>query len=857
MLRTPRAFVQYAKHEERTSPGVDTGILHANSQSYANEGPAIIAAEQVYHPPLQPIPTFGYQAMDSGISNLANLPGQMIAMQKARSELGVTQEKAKTEIQQQKQGQDYLNWLHDVPNPTTGEPLDLWKYNTQVGPGAAVSTDRAQWNPLMNTTKHINTGGGSGGSSGDGDQSGNGSDGNGETETPANPAESSFIQGGGVTPGLINGGQTQAAPATEAPVSLASAQSHVPVVVQPPVSQTDSSSPIPLNDPNALANRTHITPEEGLAWGLQNWRTDISHASQEFDKNGLASNRVLLHLKDGTAQPLHSQFALNNPGAGGWMSDLSTPVNPLMGAPPDKGGEDSPTAIASATPPVSAPPQNTASNPLLAQAINGPSKPSFGPPDPSKMVPPTAASLPPAVAMNGAAQAMNGSAQMSPAEALASGDPRATTQAISDVGGPQWTAAGGAQAPLYKNAPWLNNQPQLDANPHTTPSQSWNTTSVAPSTPQIAAQHDNANPPVDASKAGIPGKSAQEVLAQMTAKNSYLGPNVGNNPLGGHPSDIRATEDMYGNKGVMYVDPAMAPRNTDGSYMKAPDGGLVPNIDDSYKVIGQMPYGEEFRVYLNGKTKQVTNEVTKAQDTGMMNLVLKHGLATPEAWDNWTPQQKTSAYRQAFAADDENAKTYPEATKHFQQQDTVLDTGRQLQAAINKMGGDSPAGLAARGFVTSGANAVLNKVGGQFGWKDNPDLSDAQAKYAKFISAVRDMETTRPAGSADALGVGQRDQGNFSGSIGDLPDRHMLTNLNNYLTDQRHYINRDVDYALATHVRVPDTVISRANQEAYADHAVGSTPDNPVLDIKNDAQKNNLPPDTYFRVGNKLYRKGH
>jgi len=90
--------------------------------------------------------------------------------------------------------------------------------------------------------------------------------------------------------------------------------------------------PLSSNDPNL--NRTHISPEESLAWTKANYRTDAVSAQQEFDANGNATNRNIVTFKDGSRQPLHSAYALANPGAGGWQSQLPTGTNAALGIPP-------------------------------------------------------------------------------------------------------------------------------------------------------------------------------------------------------------------------------------------------------------------------------------------------------------------------------------------------------------------------------------------------------------------------------------------------------------------------------------------------------------------------------------------
>jgi hypothetical protein len=96
-----------------------------------------------------------------------------------------------------------------------------------------------------------------------------------------------------------------------------------------------TDSPAPLDDPNNPTNRTHFTSDEALAWYKQNIDTDAQKARQEFDpQTGMATNRNIITLKDGTQQPVHSAYISANPGIGDWMSDLNKPTNPALAANP-------------------------------------------------------------------------------------------------------------------------------------------------------------------------------------------------------------------------------------------------------------------------------------------------------------------------------------------------------------------------------------------------------------------------------------------------------------------------------------------------------------------------------------------
>jgi hypothetical protein len=407
----------------------------------------------------------------------------------------------------------------------------------------------------------------------------------------------------------------QAAPAAQPPISLGGAIASKAVLGgNTPVPTTvQTNNPTPLDDPNALANRSHVTPDEALNWYNQNIGTDAVSARQEFAANGNATNRNIVMLKNGVDQPVHSQYILQNPGAGGWQSDLSSTPNPTLAAAP---GRSAPALAAAAAAPVAQQvqqnlddptQQNSQSNisPLLAQAINPAQVPA--------------------------------STQPSPAQVLDQGDPQATSALISQLGGPQWAGTNRApQAPVYKNAPWLDNQ---TASPAATPYP------PLPPVPQYSTRLANPSDPnqrVGPATLGNAGNYYQQQygmsgndfgrLAANPNRTMLAGP-AETEPVSGIPSQKYYLLDAQGNK---QLDAQGQPI----SFYKDPDNGLT------YTVMNRTPY-HETRVFPNGATMEIDNKISEESDRIMMEKSLEAGTAGPN-WQGMTRDQKTAAFRMAI-----------------------------------------------------------------------------------------------------------------------------------------------------------------------------------------------------------------
>jgi hypothetical protein len=652
MLREPIGVQNFFTFEQTGQPPISTEILDQNAKSYANQGPAIIAAEKVTLPTNfgTEYPSWGTQ---SAINAVQNLPSLVQTIQNQP----ILAAQRQVELSKASQNLDYLTHLHDsglypyvaempgvkpYPVNTSAAAYNLGQ-NPLTNPNALYQTKGQNFaganTPLVTTNDQ---GGGQRGTQ-NGNQNGSQQrqqqpayQANPATIAPAAPAPSMSINAGsGGSPGTggmnlgastapaaspsYDAGAYRSAIAGQTGNLSASLNSSGPAIstfpnvagngqpAAPSLSLasgnpyvTETSSPQPLDVPQ----RTHYSPQEALDWYKQNIGTNAVHARQEFDPStGYPTNRNLVTLKDGSIQPIHSAFISANPGTGDWQSDPAT---------------------------------GNSTNPALAANPN--------------------------------------------AQALAQGMPQ---QAIIAQGTPltasnDQMAGTRSDVPQYANAPWLN-RPSGMPTPVPTP------TPQLPSAPTAKPQtYQPPSPEGDPSSNGYWmghfGMSAQEFQQRMNDPKYAQVVGTGTPNASGIPSKKVQVTGLDGTKYNAYIDPG----------------------DGRPYVVQSPTLWSEHRDYLDGTSKDITNTPGEAAEAEMARVATKWGTYSG-AWTQLTPVQKEAAARLGFAQ--ENTTVNDGFSKNLQNQGTVINRAIELQNQLEGLTStEDPDGSKARNWLAINAN---------------------------------------------------------------------------------------------------------------------------------------------------------
>lgn len=764
--------------------------------------------------------------------SLANLPGMIREQQAFQTQLPVMKAKAQTELLQQQAAQ---RLLHNALYPGQTENLGNLPYQTGIGPNAGVTV--SPYPPyLPGPTVNNPPGKDSGASDQSFDQtnqtSGDQSSAPAQTGTPGaitspedvrsaptqNPANIGGVsipynpQGTISNPNAVQG-QGPWASATPSPAASLTAGTITPSQIRaqggplqastapgplPEKSDIPSpSTPSPVDAANSLASRTHVTPEEALAWYQQNVSTDAAHARQEFDpQTGQATNRIIIsHKPPGKGQPakpdqpVHAQYILNNPGAGGWMHPMSGQPNPSLAASPAQA-----LSAAAAAPvaqniqqtieqgaglPASVSPLVLAGGATAPRAVVGPPNVQPAP------IPPTMAN-----AINNPLAAGLASGTLTPAQIIAQGGPLTASSARGP--GPMPTPyqlTMGSQAPTLAqpafNAPVAASVPTPAGTQEPTPEEQLN------SHPDVR--------PYDPDKWGQKDDIYARVLENAVK----------------HPKDISIT-------GTATNSPSASPTERSSTASFPYYGQNFPGYVDAkgmpYMVLASEPFGEQ-RLYWSPNGPQVIhvqNTIGQAEDKEMMEASMKAGTFAGGGWDSIPPAEKIARYRLA-----QTYNNYPvndAATERESKLLDVMNQGKDFLDHVDAYEKSHPNDPGASGLRSIGSEktsdlkdtigtSVKGVTGIETGLRGDPQLMDMRNAYDKFLTAARaaqaaDLPTRGSQPTIDPSKVRVPGVGDFNEST--LPNQ-----VRDYLKTTGLRLRNQIDTMNANHQRVlPDSVFA-------------------------------------------------